>query len=304
VRALRGFSFLITMMDKMKDVPKVSKKDSGKKAKKEVPPAPKDDAKAPTERLLYTPEESARTVMLFGCPKKATEETLSAQFPSAEQVRLLFHKKRFAGRAHVRFTTKAQAEGLAKTGIIKIDGKFVRAVVFGKFESPEQKAKRQSEENSKKVHLSGLATDATEEDVRKAFPTAQSVRVIKNRKGESAGQALVFFLSAEKAKAVVGRKVDVKGVKVTPIAAGDYKPPEAAEPKGKETASSDSAAQPTTETKKPKENKAASSESADQPAPEQKSAKKRKRTKSAHGTEPPAEPEVSKSVKMTKKDPK
>lgn len=29
------------MMDKMKDVPKVSKKDSGKKAKKEVPPAPK-----------------------------------------------------------------------------------------------------------------------------------------------------------------------------------------------------------------------------------------------------------------------
>lgn len=47
------------------------------------------------------------------------------------------------------------------------------------------------------------ATDATEEDVRKAFPTAYSVRVIKNRKGESAGQALVFFLSAEKAKAVV-----------------------------------------------------------------------------------------------------
>jgi len=48
------------------------------------------------------------------------------------------------------------------------------------------------------------APDVTPEEVQKAFPRAEATRLLKNRKGEFTGQALVSFATANEAAAAVG----------------------------------------------------------------------------------------------------
>jgi len=236
------FSQTIKMTDKTKDVPKVFKKEGGdKKAKKEVTATPKGAEKAPMKQQASTPEENARTVVLFGCPTKVTEASVLAQFPSAEQAKFrLNKKKKFTGLVVLRFKTKADAEAFVKNDV-KVDGKIVKAAMAGNSESPEERTRRQHEECSRRIHLSGLAPDVTPEEVQKAFPRAEATRLLKNRKGEFTGQALVSFATANEAAAAVGHEVKVKGVKVTPVASV-YKLTAAAKSKEKKMARLASAA--------------------------------------------------------------
>jgi len=202
----------------------VFKKEGGdKKAKKEVTATPKGAEKAPMKQQASTPEENARTVVLFGCPTKVTEASVLAQFPSAEQAKFrLNKKKKFTGLVVLRFKTKADAEAFVKNDV-KVDGKTVKAAMAGNSESPEERTRRLREECSRRIHLSGLAPDVTPEEVQKAFPRAEATRLLKNRKGEFTGQALVSFATANEAAAAVGHEVKVKGVKVTPVASVIYK---------------------------------------------------------------------------------
>jgi len=205
------------MTDKTKYVPKVSKKEGGdEKAKKEVTAAPKGAKKAPKKQQAFTPEEIARTVVLRGCATKVTEASVLAQFPSAEQAKFwLNERKKFTGLVALRFKTKADAEAFVKNDV-KVDGKTVQAEMARNSESREERARRKSEECSRRIYLSGLAPDVTPEEVQEAFPRAKAAQLLKNRKGEFTGQAFVYFQTANEAAAAVGHEVKVKGVKFTP----------------------------------------------------------------------------------------
>jgi len=209
------------MSDKKKDTAKVAKKADAKTVpKKPVDTALKVEDRPPKVQGANTPEKNARTVMLFGCPMDATEDSLLAQFPSAEETRIV-KGKHFKGAVTLCFKTKAEAEMFARKGSVEIGGKSVGVTMYGVIESPDQKARRLSDTVAKKVYVSGLPASATESDLVKAFPAAETARL---HRGDRAGQAVVIFPTAAGAKAAVGRPVEVKGVKVTPIAGSQFKP--------------------------------------------------------------------------------
>jgi len=195
-----------------------------------------------------------------GKPPKVAEGAFAAAFPTAEAVDFLRRKGNFDGTVFLRFASKADAEAIANTSTVMINGRTVRLVMHGAREDPKQKEARKREELARKVQVSGLPPDLREEDLRLPFPTADVARVYRNNAGKVTGRFLLLFPTVAQAKAVVGREVEIKGVKVTPTAAGDHKPIECA----------------TTETKGP-----VPPTPADPPSAAKKSKKKSKPTESS-----------------------
>jgi len=274
------------MADTAKDGAKARRRNGGKKeAKKAVEGAPKGEAvqkqpqtaetkpgpkpstgskKSAKPKKVLNPEDCARTVMVFECPRRLNKDAVRARWPSAEAVHFLIRNMCPTSAMSVLFKTPAEAQAAAKDGTVEIAGATLRVAMH---ETPEQIAKRM-DQRQRRVFLSSLPSDVTEADVLKAFPEAESVWLHKNKQGEANGWATVTLRTVEAAAAAgAGVGVEVKGVKVTPFA-NVQKPPatesskkrkaaeETEEPKRKAAKPSPSA-QPSTGTAKPPASKAA-----------------------------------------------
>jgi len=255
----------MTMADTAKGEAKAPKRKGAKKAaKKAVEGAPKgetvqnqpqaaetklgpnrstDPKKSEEPKRVYTPEDDARTVMVFGCSPTVTKEAVRARWPSAEVVHFLMRSNRHTGTVSVLFTTTADALAAAKDGTVEIAGEKLRVAMH---ETPEQKAKR-LEQRQRSVSVSSLPSGVTEADVLQAFPGAEAVILHKNKqKGEANGWATVTLRTVEAAAAVSGVEVEVKGAKVTPFADGK-RPPATKSSKKRKAADLSSTVEPSTE---------------------------------------------------------
>jgi len=207
------------MADTAKDGATVSQKKGAPKAEK-----PAEDAKQPAApTTVDTPEDCARTVVLFGCLRKSEAAAIRALWPNVEAVQFSSRK---VSHTAVVFKTPADAEAAAKVGMTEIAGKPVRVAMK---DTPEQHQKRK-EQRLRSVLLF-LPTAVTEEDLRVAFPGAETAFVHVSQKGAAAAgrTATVTFRTMEEATAAVGRAVEVKGAPVTPMAPGTP-PPGTTEP--------------------------------------------------------------------------
>jgi len=259
------------MADTAKDGAKARRRNGGKKeAKKAVEGAPKGEAvqkqpqtaetkpgpkpstgskKSAKPKKVLNPEDCARTVMVFECPRRLNKDAVRARWPSAEAVHFLIRNMCPTSAMSVLFKTPAEAQAAAKDGTVEIAGATLRVAMH---ETPEQIAKRM-DQRQRRVFLSSLPSDVTEADVLKAFPEAESVWLHKNKKGEANGWATVTLRTVEAAAAAAGVEVEVKGVKVTPIANGQKPPATESSNKRKAAEPSPSAAQPSTGTAEPGE---------------------------------------------------
>jgi len=269
--APKGTEGPMPMADTAKDGAKAPKRKGAKKAaKKAVEGAPKgetvqnqpqaadtkpgskastDPKKSEEPKRVYTPEDDARTVMVFGCSPKVTKEAVRARWPSAEVVHFLMRSNRHTGTVSVLFTTTADALAAAKDGTVEIAGEKLRVAMH---ETPEQKAKR-LEQRQRSVSVSSLPSGVTEADVLQAFPGAEAVILHKNKqKGEANGWATVTLRTAEAAAGAARVQVEVKGVKVTPFTCG-LRPPATESSKKRKAAELSPTAQPSTATAEPGE---------------------------------------------------
>jgi len=219
--APKGTEGPMPMADTAKDGAKAPKRKGAKKAaKKAVEGAPKgetvqnqpqaadtkpgskastDPKKSEEPKRVYTPEDDARTVMVFGCSPTVTKEAVRARWPSAEVVHFLMRSNRHTGTVSVLFTTTADALAAAKDGTVEIAGEKLRVAMH---ETPEQKAKR-LEQRQRSVSVSSLPSGVTEADVLQAFPGAEAVILHKNK--QKGGCAL--FLCRERGNASTGTSV-------------------------------------------------------------------------------------------------
>jgi len=240
------------MADKTKDGAKVGKAKGSKR--KVIEAAPKGDKTAQAENQkatskkskAFTADDNARMVVALGCPWNLTRQTLRKTFPSAESVNLVMRKRNFSGMVTLRFKTKEEADAVVKAGSVEIDGQSARITSWGATETPEEQEHRRNEELSRTVRLSDLPSGVTVKDVLEPFPSARGAHLIKNKRQQCNGSAEVIFATAAAAKAVIGSDVDVKGARVTPIAASDCKQPKVT-PKVKKVVSPKPAAKSPTE---------------------------------------------------------
>jgi len=216
---------------------------------KPSPQPPTDSKKSEEPKRVYTPEDDARTVMVFGCSPTVTKEAVRARWPSAEVVHFLMRSNRHTGTVSVLFTTAADALAAAKDGTVEFAGEKLRVAMH---ETPEQKAKR-LEQRQRSVSVSSLPSGVTEADVLQAFPGAEAVILHKNKqKGEANGWATVTLRTAEAAAGAARVEVEVKGVKVTPFICG-LRPPATESSKKRKAAELSPTAQPSTATAEPGE---------------------------------------------------
>jgi hypothetical protein len=238
------------MADTAKDGAKASRRNGGKKAAKQASEAPpKDSTKSDQPTRVHNPEDDARSVIVFECSPKVNEDAVRARWPSTESVHFFSRKNRGTGAMSVIFKTVADAVAAAKDGTVEIAGEKLRVAMH---ETSEQRAERMAQ-RQRGVSVFSLPSGVTEADVLKAFPEAESVWLHKNKKGEANGWATVTLRTVEAAAAAAGVEVEVKGVKVTPIANGQKPPATESSNKRKAAEPSPSAAQPSTGTAEPGE---------------------------------------------------
>jgi len=224
-----------------------------KAAKTAAEATPKDSTKSDQPMRVHNPEDDARSVIVFECSPKVKEDAVRARWPSAESVHFFSRKNRGTGAMSVIFKTVADAVAAAKDGTVEIAGEKLRVAMH---ETSEQRAERMAQ-RQRGVSVSSLPSGVTEADVLKAFPEAESVWLHKNKKGEANGWATVTLRTVEAAAAAAGVEVEVKGVKVTPIANGQKSPAPESSNKRKAAEPSPSAAQPSTDATKPSASKPA-----------------------------------------------
>jgi len=141
-----------------------------------------------------TPADKRCSVNLYGCPPMSA--TLKATFPTATKVVFLKSRGKLNGIAAVFFATVAEAEQVAQKGMVEVGRKKVRVQMGGEV-SPEEKARRITEEKTRTVHLFGCPPDLT--TLWNRFPNAEQMSFI-TPPGPSNAQAAVCFGTAAEAE--------------------------------------------------------------------------------------------------------
>jgi len=237
---------------KKKGAPKAGKEAAVGAAAEDAPKAavPK---KAETSKRVFNPEHCARTMMVFGCSPKVGEAAYRAKWPDMVSVYIPPRTRQRIGPSAVLFKTSAEAEAAAKVGMTEIAGERARVEMQ---ETPEQREKRM-EQRQRSVILSSLPAGSTEKDVRAAFPSAETVLVHVNKKGETNGWATVTVRTKEEAAAAAGRAVEVMGASIVPFVPGQRPPAPEASKKRKAAEPSPAAPTPTAGTTEPQGSKPA-----------------------------------------------
>eukprot|EP00667_Euglena_gracilis_P001323 EG_transcript_1324 len=131
------------------------------------------------DRVVYENEKVTRTVVLFGCPARTTEDDLHALFPNVEFIALLskFPGGPFSGRCFLRFPTVAEAEAVAKRQGLLLHGRQISAEMF------PDRAVYEKEKTTRTVVLLGCPARTTEDDLHALFPNVEFIALLSKYPG-------------------------------------------------------------------------------------------------------------------------
>jgi RNA recognition motif-containing protein len=175
------------------------------------------------ERLARLSDEDLRSVSVTHCPLDAREEALLQAFPTAEQVKLVFRRGVYTGKAFVRFPTAEAAQAAALTPGVTVGAQEVQLLYRGLTTKAARREQR-AEERSRSVYLYVCPEDTTATQVMKVMAGAKKVRLLFNREVFS-GFAMAIYMTRKAAcQAAAKQTVSLNGVELNLELGEEYKP--------------------------------------------------------------------------------
>jgi len=165
----------------------------------------------------------SRKVLVTRCPSTTTAEEVAQCFPTAESVALHHDEGFFVGLVTVTFSTADEARTAASRTDVFVGGNRVRLI----WRASERMAdKDRAEANLRCVYIHHCPASATEADVRRQFPTAESVIFIFRNPCRYYGTVVVHFDSTEEAQKSAKRDIKILGNRVSLTLAASKDSPE------------------------------------------------------------------------------